>query len=167
MSCNTCGCKCHSARECRQPKKERGKRPCFTCGKSGHEARNCSDKVATAARRDACLVEDGKPAGKVAVFAITGKDSEGYTTLTKGPRRQEIQLGDLVANSDRQQHRPTDNKKKQVKSKNACNSAFLAGFRGILAGFRWILAGFRGILAGLCGFLALGLTAAVVQDSFR
>ena len=98
-------------------KKERGERLCLTCGKSGHEARNCPDKGATAPRQHARLVANAKPAGKAAAFAITAKDSEGCTSVTKGPRRQEIQLGDLIANNDRQQQRPIDNNNKDNNSR--------------------------------------------------
>ena len=57
MSCVNCGAKGHMGSECRKPKVEFGKRPCFICNKSGHLARNCPDKPAS--RPALKMVEDG------------------------------------------------------------------------------------------------------------
>jgi hypothetical protein len=73
MTCVNCNRKGHAASECRQPKREKHERLCFTCNKPGHEARNCPEKPAPGARPAIKAIEDGGPARRVAVMAITNK----------------------------------------------------------------------------------------------
>ena len=90
MSCINCGRKGHAASECRQPKKEKGDRPCFTRSKTWHEAQACPDK-GVPAKREVRAIEDIPR--RVAAMMVT--DSDRFRQVP--PRRSGQQLGDYFS----------------------------------------------------------------------
>ena len=80
------------AAECRQPRAEMGKRPCFNCGRPGHLARACPDAKKAAIK----AITNGdiyKAAFRGCVQVV---DSDGFTKVPGRPTPQSAHVLDFV-----------------------------------------------------------------------
>ena len=80
------------AADCRQPRADMGKRPCFNCGKTGHLARACPEKKA------AIKATTNGDAPKAAFFGcVQIVDADGFTKVPSRPRPQSAHVLGFVA----------------------------------------------------------------------
>ena len=78
--------------DCRQPRAEMGKKPCFNCGKTGHLARACPEKKAAIK-----AITNGDIPKAAFLGCVQIVDADGFTKVPGRPRPQFAHVIDFVA----------------------------------------------------------------------